>query len=253
MSIKQIVGDYFSLVQSVGTEFELKPGVICWIPIMEQSNKSILEIKRNPLNTSVHNEIKFDIVDINSNHFKNKNILNLPIKNIQLDAHQELLISRSKKRPCIILEKFKISKDKLNTIQDEPQKKLAKHLSKSVYIAAPLYSCSTASEPGSFGPEMTYRIEHLLYNHLFYLPSLPKNSTVFSQLTSANGGILRLDEAFSFMKNDSVEPEKNFILSDSAMTILNLQFSSVFLEHSNYSQIKQELNNKFYSEYPILK
>lgn len=86
---------------SNGNELELKTGVICWIPVMENDKKSILEFKRNPYKTNVHDEVFFNIVNIGNTHFKNQNITNLPIKEIQLDAFQELLISRSKERPYI--------------------------------------------------------------------------------------------------------------------------------------------------------
>ncbi len=253
MSIKKFVGEYFTNIIQNGNDIELKTGIICWIPIMENDKKSILEVKRNPYKTNIHDEVLFDIVNINNSHYKNKNVIDLPIKDIQLDAHQELLISRSKKRPCLILDKFKISKEKINTIQDEPQKKLAHHFSKALYIAAPLYSCSTIIEPGSFGPEMTYRIEHLLYNHFFYLPPFPKNTKSLSQLSSSNGGIVRLDESFSFMKNNSIEIETTFMLSEKAVDLLSLQTSSMFLEHDNYMKIKDKLNTKFYDEFPHLK
>lgn len=45
----------------------------------------------------------------------------------------------------------------------------------------------------------------------------------------SNGGVLRLDEAFSFMKNNCIEIEPNFMLSETAVDLLNLQTASMSL------------------------
>lgn len=82
---------------------------------------------------------------------------------------------------------------------------------------------------------------HLLYNHFFYLPPFPKNTKSLRQLSSFNGGVLCLEEAFSFMKNTGIEIESNFMLSETA---------SMFLEHDNDTKIKAKLNKNFYSKYP---
>jgi hypothetical protein len=206
-------------------------GSYVWIPKMQVDNPHILEISRDDTNYHDHECIKYKVVKAGKNHFNRKHTSQLPIHAMQLEDNQELLISPAKRRLCIVLGKFKVSNHEISMILNKEQQEYAKHLSNMIYIVAPLYSCSTASEPTSFCPEITDRIKNFIYPHLFYLPKYQNTAqnnqfAALSSLSSA-GSIIRLDEMFSFLNYESASVEKYKLTLD-AFKLIHIHIQYMF-------------------------
>lgn len=238
--IEQILKDnIFEQITSDG----LESFCFAWIPVMQMNSPHILEIKRNPNKLSTHDELFFEFKPVNNTHYKRTHTEQLPIHKLHLEKHQELLISPSKRRLCLIVAKQNIQN--LDFIQDEDQKKYAKHLSLESYAAIPAYSCATALEPTSFCPEITDRIKNFIYPHLFYLPKY-KNTANSNQLAAAlnqisnAGSILRLDEIFSFNNNASISKE-TYKLTENAQKILLMHLQYIFGNKNSLKEFRNKL------------
>lgn len=163
-------------------------GSVYWVPTPEVPEvPKILEVRR--ASPEEHEITDFEFVEIADRHFKPNS--RLPIKRLNLGDTQELLITKAKKRPCVVLGKGFISSDKIESIADGEQRRQAKHLHKPTHLVAPMYGCATYTDRTAFGPILTARVKALWYPHLCYMPPLnPKD------LASNPGSILRLDHIF---------------------------------------------------------
>ena len=90
----------------------------------------------------------------------------LPIKGLKLDVTQEVVITRAKLRPCLVIGCCEGINP--HTIPEGPQRKLAANFH-PMFLLAPVFHVSHASEQGSFGPIVTARIKCLMYPEFFYL------------------------------------------------------------------------------------
>lgn len=163
-------------------------GSVYWVPTPEVPEvPKILEVRR--ASPEEHEITDFEFVEVADRHFKPNS--RLPIKRLNLGDTQELLITKAKKRPCVVLGRGFISSDKIESIADGEQRRQAKHLHKPTHLVAPMYGCATYTDRTAFGPILTARVKALWYPHLCYMPPLnPKGSA------SNPGSILRLDHIF---------------------------------------------------------
>ena len=163
------------------------PGQLVWCPVPHLDEvPRILEVERRE--STDHYATRFEIVQINNTHFKKKE--KLPIKLLSLGETEELLISKSKKRPCIVIACENTTFDDAPIIAELNRRK---HIQDKSMILAPLYGLATPATEGGFPPIMTARIRAFLYNQFFYLPSkCPK-----AKLSIGKESIIRLDRLFA--------------------------------------------------------
>lgn len=227
-----------ALLKEINNIQNLEDGCFVWIPVMQKDSLHVLEVNRNPNNLSTHDEVSFEIKPLRKEHYNRTHKDQLPIKNLHLGENQELLINPSKRRLCLIISKHNIPD--LTFINNSNQLEYAQHLSLESFIAVPAYSCSTSSEPTSFGPEITDRIKNFVFSHLFYLPKYQNTSNknkmaaALSSLSNA-GSIFRLDEMFSFNNNLSIKKE-NYKITQETQKILFIHLYAMF---GNKSPLKQ--------------
>ena len=93
----------------------------------------------------------------------------LPVKNLYLRAHEELLTQRAKKRPGIILsaEVDVFSRDRA-LIKTEGERRIA---SKILYLLSRLIASNQKQSLSGFPSEMVARIRCLIYRQFFYFPA----------------------------------------------------------------------------------
>jgi hypothetical protein len=208
-------------------------GDIWWVPTPDINEvPRIFDIKR--ADPSEHSVTSFEIIDINSTHFKKRE--RLPIKLLSLNETEELIISKAKKRPSIVLAATRISN--LDEIQDSTQKRTSKKLGSFTYLVAPMYSISSIKDPGTFGPEIVSRIRAMHYPHLFCLPDKTDNTRPES--------IVRLDRVFpTYLQKGCEFSGKK--LSQEPLNILLSQFSYLLCDHvSEELKITKELAESCY-------
>jgi hypothetical protein len=85
-------------VYEPATGFGVGHLVWCPVPHLEEVPR-ILDVER--AKSEEHFATKFQIVQMTEDHFRSKQ--KLPIKALSLGNTEELLISKAKKRPCIVL------------------------------------------------------------------------------------------------------------------------------------------------------
>ena len=159
--------------------------VWCPVPYLDEVPR-ILEVER--ASSEAHYATKFEIVQMSGDHFKRKS--KLPIKALALGETEELLISKAKKRPCIVVSA------QTTTFEDETitsELRRRRHLQDNSMILAPLYGLATPDDPKGFPPVMVARIRAFLYYQFFYLPqSCPK-----TKVSIGKESIVRLDRLFA--------------------------------------------------------
>ncbi len=180
MGILQIFDSFY---EEVSADTKPQPGHIFWVPTPSvHETPRILDVDRA---TSDEYELAgFEIKEIASHHFKKRE--RPPIKRLSLGETEEVIISKAKRRPAVIITS--IISDDIDTLSDGSQKRLAQHLKKPCYLVAPMYSVSTMIKPGTFGPVLVARIRALQYPRFFCLPDPKKPNRPES--------IIRLDRIF---------------------------------------------------------
>jgi hypothetical protein len=181
--------------------------VWCPVPHLEEVPR-ILEVERE--SSERHYASKFEIVQLSAEHFKAKS--KLPIKALALHNTEELLISKAKKRPCVVICCSNTHFDDAVAVQET---KGRKHLQDNSVILAPLYGTASPDDDRGFPPIMVARIRVFLYNQFFYFPK----SCLKSKLGIDKVGVARLDRIFSASPSRGVTP-MNLKLSAEPLALL---------------------------------
>lgn len=209
-------------------------GSIYWVPVPQVVEvPHILDVTR--ADPTEHEIAQFSFVELGSQHYNAKN--RLPIKKLNLDDNSELMVAKSKKRPCVIVGLGSVDASAIANIKDVAQMKQANHLKKAVYLVAPMYSCSTFQEKGTFGPIITSRIRALHYPHLCYFT--PFNP---AEANSNPGSILRLDQVFPTYLGRGCDPHQ-LKVKDEVMDIVQDQLKIICgnLPTDDFIEIKELL------------
>lgn len=166
--------------------------VWCPVPHLEEVPR-ILEVERAA--SEDHHATKFEIVQVSSDHFKSKQ--KLPIKRLSLSDTEELLISKAKKRPCLVVASNNTTFTDDSTVAEL---KGRRHLQDESMILAPIYGAAAPENEKGFPPIMVARIKVFLYNQFFYLPK----TCLKSKISFEKDGIVRLDRLFPASPNRGV-------------------------------------------------
>jgi hypothetical protein len=162
-------------------------GHLVWAPVPHlEEVPRILEVER--AGSQEHYASRFSIVQTGNTHFRPKQ--KLPIKLLSLGETEELLVSKAKKRPCII-----VAADNTAFEDEKTKTEIGKrrHLQDQSMLLAPIYGTASNEIVDGFPPIMTARIRALLYSQFFYLPDrCPK-----TKVSLGREGIVRLDRVFA--------------------------------------------------------
>jgi hypothetical protein len=145
---------------------ELGPGHFCWIvtPHIDPVPR-ILSVERD--SPEEHEKVRFALREANrAEDFKSSDRI-LPVKNLNLRSNEELLTQRAKKRRGIVLATNLDTDPDLVKILKQTGKK---HLHEPHFIVIPCYSTQVDDYGTGFPPEMTQRVQCLLYKQYFYCP-----------------------------------------------------------------------------------
>jgi hypothetical protein len=179
--LSSLLGDFYTETSNNSLEYQI--GQIVYSPVLEVTNRCwIGDVKR--VDSYAHDKVEMHIRKQTDEDFKQKD--RLPIKALSLDAFHELVLTRAKCRPCVIIgrsDKFDISKLPVGV-----EKNKALNAVLQQFILAPLYSISTPEKTTAFGATITARIKCLMYPQFFYMP---KHGVAVKK-----DSILRLDHIF---------------------------------------------------------
>lgn len=208
MSDKEEYDDIFSFLDSMydttrkwGTELE--SGQFCWVPVLEKEHRPwVADVKRSAV--TMHDSADLDIRRYDeAKDFKGKDT-RLPVHALRLTDNHELIISRAKKRLCLIIGKTDGADP--HSLPEGVQRNKALNAFGSQYLLAPLYSASSPKKVTSFGSVMCSRIRSLMYPEFFWAP---KSGGVISE-----DSVIRLDHLFLDPLVYGVTPENHFLSAE---------------------------------------
>lgn len=207
MGISQVFDKFYEDEKS-GTP---SVGSIFWVPCTDVPEVPIvLQVQR--ASPQEHEITAFEFVEVGAQHFKASD--RLPIKRLNLQLHEELIVAKAKRRPCVVIAATHIPVESLATLPEGDQRRQAKHLRRRSFLVAPLYSCSTYAKTNAFGPILAARVKALWYPHLCYLPDFKGEPP---------GSIARLDRVFPTMLGRGCEPS-GLRVTDEVMEVIRSQF-----------------------------
>ena len=181
MGVLQLFGTFYEKSNRDGRP---SIGDIYWVPTphIEETPRIFDVIRSDPHS---HVDVDFEISEIANHHFKERPD-RLPIKLLSLGSTEELVITKAKKRPAIVL--YSSCLDDAETLSSM-DKRLARHIAKRCFAVAPFYSPASVIKPGPFMPTLVARIRAMRYPHLVCLPKLGSNKP-------EPGEVIRLDRLF---------------------------------------------------------
>jgi len=191
-----------------------EPSEVWWVPTPEVNEvPRILDVQR--ATPTDHEGVRFILREIEAGRdFNTENPKDLPVASLRLESTEELIVTKGKLRPCVILAKLE-SVDLADLPEGTPRK-MAKHMRFSTYLVAPMLSVPVYPEAGTFMPPFVHRIRHMKYFHLFCIPEHDEPETPRS--------IVRLDRAFVSYLGKGCRPKGQRLSSD-AFELLRAMFS----------------------------
>lgn len=188
---------YFDPKRKMGADPE--PGQIVFAPTLFTDRKPMIaDASRSNPHTHAQANIVVRAVD-DKVDFRGKSS-RLPIYSQHLSQTEELVLSRAKKRPCVIMAKTDGVDHKKLPVGQQGK---ALNAFDAAYWLAPIYSVSFGQETRSFGPVMTARVKCMMYPEFMYVPQ--------SGLTIKNPGVIRLDRMFWSFLLAASEPQDLFL------------------------------------------
>lgn len=145
---------------------EFRPGQFCWVvtPHVDPVPR-ILDVERS--SPEEHDAVRFELRNANrKNDFRTRDRI-LPIKNLNLRSHEELLTQRAKKRLGIILS---AEVEIFPEIERLLRQKGKSHCQQESLFIIPAYSIESETNLSGFPSEMVARIRCLIYRQFFYFP-----------------------------------------------------------------------------------
>lgn len=186
---------------------EIDVGQIVFSPVADTNPRhKVADVVRSNATSHDSAELTFRPVDDRTD-FRQKPG-RLPLAALQLGDTEELIVTKGKQRPCLVLAKS--AGVPTSSLPQGEQRNKGQHAFKPIYCVAPLFSCSTGGKTTAFGPMMAARIKCLMYPEFVYLtkkePALDCDS------------IVRLDRMFWTHLQCATRPQDAFV-SDSFVEI----------------------------------
>ncbi len=146
-----------------------RPSQFCWVvtPHIDPVPR-ILDVERS--SPEEHDEVSFELRNANKPGDFRKRDRTLPLKNLKLRSHEELLTQRAKKRLGIILS---TGVDIFPEIERLLRQKGKAHCQEDSLFVVPTYSIESGTSQSGFPSEMVARIRCLIYRQFFYFPDSP--------------------------------------------------------------------------------
>lgn len=189
------------------------PGEIWWVPTPEVNEvPQILDVNR--ATPTDHEGIRFTLREIETGRdFDAENPKELPVASLRLEGSEELIVTKGKLRPCVVLAK--LEGIDLTDLPEGTARRMAKHMRLPAFLVAPMFSVPVYPEAGTFMPPFIHRIRHMKYFHLFCLPEYDEPETPRS--------IVRLDRVFVSYLRRGCKP-KGQRLDTGAFDLLRAMF-----------------------------
>jgi len=182
MGVTQLISPFYRQLDPKTFRTQFESGQIAWVPTPFAADiPQIMEVERE--SPDDHFASKFQIRNMKESDFRKKQ--KLPIKLLNLGETEELVVTRSKLRPCIVL---KIGQTSFSDLTKALKQSGKGHLEKEDLAVIPIYSVEKEGGDTGFPAVMVARIKALMYPQFFFCPKHPA--------TVPNNSIARLDRIF---------------------------------------------------------
>ncbi len=200
--ISTLIGGFYNLKKTYKDNYEI--GQIVYVPTLEIPQYRQVIGDNIQIHSYKNKELIMHLRVQEEQDFRNKTRRSLvqPLENLQ--ENHELVLSRAKKRPCLILAQSR--RIDVFSLPAGVQRNKALKAFYPFYFLAPLYSVSTPLKPTTFGEVLTARIKCLVYPQFFYMPPSEKGVFVPS--------IARFDHLFVNQLNCGVDPTDLFVIPE---------------------------------------
>jgi hypothetical protein len=215
MGITQIITQFYKDLPRDTFRKEPTVGQLCWVPALHINQiPMVMEVER--ADPKEMNVTQFRIRDLTESDFKARG--KLPIKSLNLRETEELIVSKAKKRPAIIVWGSPIIFEDIEKLLISIGKS---HLQEYCLALVPIYSIETVDHPRGFPPVMVSRIRALMYNQFFYCPGI--RDIAFTE------GVARLDRIQIILPTErAVYEPLPIALSEDALAVLLSMLRSWF-------------------------
>ena len=182
MGVTQLISPFYRQLDAKTFRSQFESGQIAWIPTPFAADiPQIMEVERE--SPDDHFASRFQLRNMRESDFRKKQ--KLPIKLLNLGETEELVVARSKLRPCIVLKVGQTSFSDLTKALKQAGKG---HLKKEDLAAIPIYTVEKQDGDTGFPAVMVARVKALMYPQFFFCPR--------HGVTIPNNSIARLDRMF---------------------------------------------------------
>jgi hypothetical protein len=213
MGITQIIDPFYRKLDSRTHRSKFENGQIAWVPTsFDIGLPTIMEVERS--SPEDHFASKFSIHPMTDKDFRKHS--RLPIKLLNLGETEELLVSRCKLRPAIVLTP---SLGRYPDLSVQLRRMGKTHYEDHSVVVIPLYSIQKDDQDTGFPAVMVARTKALLYNQFFFCPR--KNSGLLYD------SIARLDRLFFLRPISPAFQPTEYALSDDCLLVLTVMLRSL--------------------------
>ena len=182
MGVTQLISPFYRQLDPKTFRSRFESGQIVWIPTSFAADiPQVMEVQRE--SPDDHFASKFQIRNMKETDFRKKQ--KLPIKLLSLGETEELVVARSKLRPCVVL---KIGQTSFADLTKALKQAGKGHLEKEDFAVIPLYSVEKEDGDAGFPAVMVARIKALMYPQFFFCPK--------HGVAVRNNSVGRLDRLF---------------------------------------------------------
>lgn len=212
MGITQIINPFYKTIPFSNSPNKMQVGQIAYVPAQfVEIIPNLFEVERAV--PTDHENVKYKIRPVTASDFRRKS--KLPIKGLNLNETEELLASKAKLRPCILLARG-------NTLDADDAVKAAigrrKHLLRDDAIFVPLYGTVRPDHSTGFPQALVNRIRVLMYRQFYYCPPFTPKKTDCDAFIEES--IARLDWMFPCSLHYPAVQPMDIALQDNALKLL---------------------------------
>jgi len=193
----------------------LQAGQVIWLPV-PQLDQTPFVIEATRSHSTSHSTVQVRWVPLKDEHFtRQRSEKDLPILNFRLGETEELIASKAKRRPGVVVGTRATLTRGSNSI-------LPHHVEDRV-VVAPIYGVACELDPKGFSSVMSVRIRHLIYNQFFPFAAWreTRSRRDCSNPFFSDGGVVRFDRLQFVVPGTAACRPAALRLSSEAMALMH--------------------------------
>ncbi len=233
MPITDLIPQYY-VAAGGGFREEFKPGQLYWAPTfyLPPHPDVLFEVDQDPTEA----RLKFEIRRATQDNFRGAH---RPLKSIGLEATEELVAIKAKRRLVVLLSEENTSYEDVRRAVSRQSK-----IHERSFVCLPLYGVHAGETQRGFPAVVVNRIQALMYNRFFYFPpsSKEENPVVYE-------AIGRLDRLQVFHRDTLAAGAVALRLHDDCLFVLREWIRGYLTGHysKDMDDLRRELTKDLYT------